>query len=110
MTTSKPAQKFTGQNLSCADRRLAKSVGVGKAVSVTFVNRSDGRRSVFWRNEKGALVPYGDLDYGESLVLDTFTNHPWEMTDGPGNCIARVLITKSQTVDLVHPSPAFGPE
>lgn len=55
-------------------------------VSIRFVNRTQGSRTVMWIDYRGQPKEYKRLAPGQSYVQQTFAGHPWMFTDGPGNC------------------------
>ena len=64
-----------------------KSKNSNTPVKVTFVNKSGAFRGVMWADFNGKLVPYANLQPGQSYTVNTFATHPWVFTDGPGNCV-----------------------
>ena len=64
-----------------------KSKNSNAPVRVTFVNKSGAFRGVMWADFNGKLVPYANLQPGQSYTVNTFATHPWIFTDGPGNCV-----------------------
>jgi hypothetical protein len=64
-----------------------KSKNSNTPVRVTFVNKSGAFRGVMWADFNGKLVPYANLQPGQSYTVNTFATHPWVFTDGPGNCV-----------------------
>ena len=52
-----------------------------------LVNKSGAFRGVMWADFNGKLVPYANLQPGQSYTVNTFATHPWIFTDGPGNCV-----------------------
>ena len=67
------------------DQRQSKNSNT--PVKVTFVNKSGAFRGVMWADFNGKLVPYANLQPGQSYTVNTFATHPWIFTDGPGNCV-----------------------
>jgi hypothetical protein len=62
---------------------------------------------------EGVPQSYGMLEPGQSIGIETWTTHPWMLTDGPGNCIEMVMPSAASPVfDITVPSPpgGFGPE
>jgi VHL beta domain len=64
-----------------------KSKNSNTPLKVTFVNKSGAFRGVMWADFNGKLVPYANLQPGQSYTVNTFATHPWIFTDGPGNCV-----------------------
>lgn len=98
-------------SLSCDNFGSLRTVDTGPAASVTFVNRTDGYRSVMWIDATGMPQAYGNLNPGESYVQETFVGHPWMITDGPGNCLEMFMPAAGASVfDITAPNQDFGPE
>ena len=80
-------------------------------LTVTFVNRSEGYRSVMWIGFDGQPVNYANLNPGEQFSVSTFLTHPWMFTDGPGNCIEMFMPQQGVGVfNITAPNRDFGPE
>ena len=80
-------------------------------VTLTFVNRSDGFRSVMWIGFDGQPKEYAALNQGEKFTINTYLTHPWMFTDGPGNCLEMFMPQLGVSVfNISAPSRDFGPE
>lgn len=80
-------------------------------VAVTFTNRSDGYRVLFWIGFDGAPVEYAALSQGQSFSVTTYVTHPWMITDGPGNCLEMFMPQPGVgQFDISAPNRDFGPE
>jgi hypothetical protein len=77
--------------LSC-DKESALSSQIGAdPVSLTFTNRAEGPRKIYWLNYSGKRVLYMTIDTGQSGSLETYPTHPWVITDSSGECVAIFL-------------------
>jgi hypothetical protein len=97
--------------VSCAEFGTIKSERSEKTVKITFVNRSDGYRSLVWIDVEGSPIDNSGLNQGESAVVPTFESHAWMITDGPGNCIEMVVASDEDGIfEMAAPSPALAPD
>ena len=55
---------------------------------MTFINRTQTLRQLFWLNFTGQSIRYTVLMPGTSTMQDSFMGHIWEVTDVAGRCIA----------------------
>lgn len=69
----------------------ARSQNSDVATTITFVNQSGEYRGIYWRDFSGGDKSYGGLNPGESKTIRTFLTHPWEITNGPGDCLQVVF-------------------
>lgn len=81
--------------LSCDLQQSLRTASTGPSTTVTFINESDGMRSVFWLDGDGVPRPYANLDPGQRYDQQTYVGHPWMITDGPGNCLALYMPTEA---------------
>lgn len=80
-------------------------------VRMTFINRSEGFRAVYWIGFDGQPREYAALNPGERFSIDTYMTHPWMFTDGPGNCIEMFMPQPGVSVfNITAPNRDFGPE
>ena len=75
----------------CRNRKNIRSMNSDEATKLTIINKSGAMRGVLWLDFNGHPEDYANLNSGEQVVLDTFTTHPWMITDGPGNCLQIVM-------------------
>jgi hypothetical protein len=104
-------QAFDPRWATCDTYANNVSIHSDVPVSVTFVNRSDGYRSVMWIAFDGTPTHYADLDPGQSFAINTYVTHPWKFTDGPGNCLE--MFMPQPGIPIFHisaPNRDFGPE
>ena len=71
---------------SCRHFGRISSPASREAVTIRFVNRSQGYRTVMWLDFAGTPKEYRNLNPGESYSQRTYVGHVWMMVDGPGNC------------------------
>ncbi|MEM5503211.1 hypothetical protein WNY59_16650 [Ahrensia kielensis] len=96
---------------SCRAPENQKSRNLDTPITVTFANKSEGYRSVFWMDFDGKPVNYANLNAGEEFTIQTSLGHPWMFTDGPGNCIEMFQPQLGvNRFEIGAPSPSFGPE
>ena len=111
-------QEQAGGNLSddprwetCEQYGSEVSRGSEMPVTVKFINRTDGHRGVLWIGFDGVPVDYAALNPGEEFSVDTYMNHFWMFTDGPGNCLEMFKPhTGIPVFELTAPNRYFGPE
>jgi len=60
--------------------------------NVSFVNETDGTRTIAWINYEGGVVHYSTLASGETFVVNTFETHPWLIVDDDGKCREMFLL------------------
>lgn len=87
-----------------------RSSSNGAPATVTFINNTDGYRSIMWIDFDGTPQSYGGVNPGESLMQSTFVGHPWMITDGPGNCLEVYLPPAGQSFYTMTATGNFGPE
>jgi hypothetical protein len=106
-----PPAPGNSQAISCSAFGGLKSVGGGQPTAVTFINRSDGYRSVMWLDYSGTPKPYRNLNPGEAYTQETAVGHPWMITDGPGNCLEIYMPVPGGSVfNITAPNQNFGAE
>ncbi|MGD9543255.1 MAG: hypothetical protein AB7F41_05390 [Methylocystis sp.] len=82
----------------------ARSQNSDVATTITFVNQSGEYRGIYWKDFSGGDKSYGGLNPGESKTINTFLTHPWEITNGPGDCLQVVFPRRGgSTVRLTAP-------
>jgi VHL beta domain len=75
----------------CRNRKNIRSMDSAEATKLTIINKSGAMRGVLRLDYSGHPKDYANLSSGEQVVLETFTTHPWMITDGPGNCLQIVM-------------------
>lgn len=100
------ANKTGGIPCSPGLRSLSSDV----PVTVTFRNRTQIMRRVTWLDFTGNRVDYAVIDPGQKYTINTFATHPWEFSDGPGNCTEMFMPVPGVSVfDLtLDADPAAG--
>nr|WP_232365836.1 hypothetical protein [Methylocystis silviterrae] len=69
----------------------ARSQNSDVATTITFVNQSGEYRGIYWKDFSGSDKSYGGLNPGERKTISTYLTHPWEITNGPGDCLQLVF-------------------
>lgn len=87
-----------GPDPSCEDRAKLSSQNKDTKTKITFINKSGAYRGIMWLDSKGDPKTFANLSSGEQVTLDTYANHAWMVTDGPGNCLRLVLSHASDRV------------
>ncbi|KUF11503.1 hypothetical protein [Pseudoponticoccus marisrubri] len=83
----------------------------GAPQPVRFTNVSDGYRVLLWVDFEGNLTEYAALQAGLSYDVNSFVDHVWQVTDGPGNCVQVVTLQPGDSaVSLSAPQRVFEPE
>lgn len=107
--TSDDTSKTAAKSISCAASRKLPPVAKGPAYAVTFKNASKEYRHVDVVGPTGFIVDNGGLDPGQSMQRKLRHGQVVQFSDGPGNCIEAVVISKDQSVYAIRkPSPGFG--
>lgn len=82
----------------------ARSQNSDVATTITFINQSGEYRGIYWKDFSGGDKSYGGLNPGERKTISTFLTHPWEITNGPGDCLQVVFPRRGgSTVRLKAP-------
>ena len=89
---------MVGPDPSCEDRAKLSSQSKDTKTKITFINKSGAYRGIMWIDSKGDPKTFANLNSGEQVTLDTYANHAWMVTDGPGNCLRLVLSHASDRV------------
>ncbi len=111
MADAPPPPPAAAAMVSCNALGALRTVDTGQPASVTFINRTDGFRSVMWIDGDGTPQPYKDLDPGNAYTQETNVGHPWMITDGPGNCLEIYMPPPGGSVfEITAPNRDFGPE
>jgi hypothetical protein len=79
--------------LPCTSERDVRSQASEVTLSLTFINDTTVRVSVYWIDFSGARVFYNSLEPGASYTQSTFVTHPWVAVDPGGKCLALVIPT-----------------
>lgn len=104
-------QAFDARWQTCETLGGQRAQNSDTPISVTFVNVTDGYRSVMWVGFDGVPKNYANLNPGESFSVSTFLTHPWMVTDGPGNCLEMFMPELGvETFNISAPNRDFGPE
>lgn len=95
----------------CEVSQAMRSIDGSPRRQVTFVNDSGEYRSLLWINQQGGILDFAGLNPGETQVVNTFVNHVWEISDGPGNCVQVFTIgERTDVISLKAPARFFGNE
>jgi hypothetical protein len=78
-------------HLPCSSERDVRSQTSEVTLSLTFVNDTTVRVSVYWIDFSGARVFYNSLEPGTSYTQSTYVTHPWVVVDPAGRCLALVV-------------------
>jgi hypothetical protein len=96
---------------SCEELGDVRSTDGGATITVTFTNATGEYRVLDWLDFNGVPVEYARLESGQSYTVQTYTTHPWMVTDGPGNCIERFMPGQDgEVIEITRASPGFGDE
>jgi hypothetical protein len=77
--------------LPCTSERDVRSQTSEVGMSLTFVNETTGRISIYWIDFDGGRVFYNSLEPGASYVQRTYVTHPWIAVDPSGRCLALLV-------------------
>jgi len=72
---------------SCSEENTLKSATGGTASTITFSNTTSTPLKVYWIDFRGKRVLYKSLAAGASYRQNSFTQHPWVITDADEQCV-----------------------
>lgn len=111
----KPSAKDT---LPKAPPREAKEVDArrskttGPATSVTFVNNSGSKISLFWLDTRGERKAYGTMEPGEESTMGTYAGHVWLAANANGDVMGKFIAEDRDTRAIItkeSPKPPAAP-
>lgn len=87
VTTAKPIRTVDGvAEYACSDEQNLKSAN-GQSLNIDFINQSSDIINIDWINYTGQLVNYKkSLANSQTHNQQTYTTHPWKLTDSKGVC------------------------
>jgi hypothetical protein len=86
----KPAQVPDTTDLSpvsCDREADLRSPSGFTTATVTFGNHTERPMKVYWLNYSGERELYFTLEANQTVVQQTFVNHPWVVTDSANQCV-----------------------
>jgi hypothetical protein len=75
-----------------------RSVAGNQGVTLTFLNKTKSPIKLIWINYDGGHEFYGSLEPDQSVNQQTYTTHPWLITDASGHCLGAFVASQSQEV------------
>jgi hypothetical protein len=73
--------------ISCEQEKNLHSENVMSPTEIVFSNSGAIAVRIYWLNQVGARVLYGELGSGQNLKQQTFVTHPWVVADKQDRCI-----------------------
>lgn len=96
---------------ACIEFNALKPKASKVPVTLTITNNSGELRAIMRRDPNYVWIDVAQLEPGQSTIVKTFATHPLIFTDGPGNCIETLVVSRGQTrFDITVKSPGFEPE
>src|ERR1700759_3117848 len=85
----------------CSNEQSLKSSASSEATQLSFQNRSNERRRLYWIDQNGERKFYGAIDPGKVFEQQTFAGHAWVVTDEAEKCLYTFVASATpQTVDV----------
>ncbi len=78
-------------NLNCASLSYFASINSEEAVSVSFTNHQQDKRSLYWIDFDGKEVHYKTLQQGETYHVTTYLTHPWVVRNEKQACVGTYM-------------------
>ena len=88
-----PTSSSSTSGRTCQTESFQYSENDDTPVDLTFVNQRDSAVHLYWLNYIGNRESFGEIQPGQSLIINTFVTHPWVVADN----------TTAQCTDLVMP-------
>lgn len=96
---------------ACQSSGSVRTEQDGRATRVTF--RADrtvnGTLNLFWIDQSGEAKPYGRLNPGQSIEINTFVGHVWMATDGSSCAYQQVEAGARSITYVVDAAPTNRP-
>ena len=77
--------------VSCDREAALRSLDTQVTATVTFINHTERPMKVYWLNYSGERELYLTLEANQTVVQQTFVNHPWVVTDSANQCVGIYL-------------------
>lgn len=97
---SKP-QPGTANARPCEEENQLRSSRTSPPTQIAFRNNSPGIRRVYWIDYDGRRVPHLTLQKDEFNTIQTYTTHPWLVSDENDKCIAIYMPSATPTQVLI---------
>ena len=94
MSAVPPDALFKG----CTNLGSLRSVVANQSITLTFLNKTKSPIKITWINYNGGHESYGSLEPDQSVNQQTYTTHPWLITDTSGHCLGAFVASQSQEV------------
>lgn len=100
-TPPEPSQTLA-EAFTCTEGAELFSKESRTAATVTFVNRTQSTRVVYWIDEQGARHEYARLQPGREHSQPTYLTHPWLIADDDGACVQMFRARPGTTIALLE--------
>ncbi|MHC4520959.1 MAG: DPP IV N-terminal domain-containing protein, partial [Planctomycetota bacterium] len=97
--------EVAGESLA-PQREGLRSRRTGEETSITFINRTEGKVSIFWVESGGGRRAYGTVEPGQRRRQHTFAGHVWLVTDEEGKTIGVFVATEDEGDAIIDPDSA----
>ena len=97
-----PEQLFAG----CNNYQGWRSPQSTQRITLNFANRTKAPINISWIGFNGAITFYKNLAPSQSWGINSFTSHPWLITNPQGKCLGTFIAGGSQGVVINEPEDA----
>jgi len=121
MATTAVSAQDVGSTVANANRLMAParvlacsvtqdhSVIGGTAMTVTFLNETNGPVTIYWLDYQGRHIAYKTLLAGQNAHQPTYAGHAWIVTDSAGNCLGYLLAGQQSFLQVGSVATPFVP-
>jgi hypothetical protein len=81
----------TLQDRGCDAAESTRSRSSTESTAINFENKTADVVRIYWLNFRGERVQFASLGPGKTLRQETYTTHPWLVTDAAGDCLGLYL-------------------
>jgi hypothetical protein len=72
--------------ISCDEEKNLRSLDTKNPTSISFTNKSEKTKRVYWLNHAGKRVLYATLKRDQFKSIQTYISHPWVVTNISDEC------------------------
>jgi hypothetical protein len=105
---------FDARASKCPSEAGLRSKKGTEKTNIVFHNATSGEVELYWINYHGRRESYGSIAPGKTQSLNTYSTHPWVVTDHQGKCLNvyfadaakhEVTLGESPTPEQSQPGP-----
>src|SRR4051812_22852719 len=94
----------------CSNEKALKSPPSPTASEISFQNRSNEKRRIYWVDQEGDRKFYGIVEPGNVFKQPTLADHAWVITDDAEKCLYTFVATaEPRVVDVGEVAAAAAP-